>query len=70
MPHAPSSPLDEDPDGPASTEDEGRPLTEAQQQDLARRLDLYNKNPSTGSSWNEVMARLDDRPQSNEKRET
>ncbi|MBD2605523.1 addiction module protein [Scytonema hofmannii FACHB-248] len=35
------------------------PLTEAQKQELARRLENYQKNPTTGSNWEDVKKRLD-----------
>jgi putative addiction module component (TIGR02574 family) len=35
------------------------PLTEAQKQELDRRLENYQKNPTTGSSWEDVKKRLD-----------
>lgn len=38
------------------------PLTEAQQQDLQRRLAAYEANPKAGSTWEEVKARLRSRP--------
>jgi putative addiction module component (TIGR02574 family) len=34
------------------------PLTEAQRQDLERRIAAYEANPKAGSSWEEVKARL------------
>jgi putative addiction module component (TIGR02574 family) len=34
------------------------PLSEAQQQELDRRLESYKKNPANGSSWEEVKQRL------------
>ncbi|MFN7503438.1 MAG: addiction module protein, partial [Dolichospermum sp.] len=34
------------------------PLSSAQQQELERRLENYKKNPTTGSSWEEVKKRL------------
>ncbi|MFB2881566.1 addiction module protein [Floridanema aerugineum] len=34
------------------------PLTEAQQQELDRRLESYQKNPVSGSSWEDVKKRL------------
>lgn len=34
------------------------PLSEAQQQELNRRLESYKKNPANGSSWEEVKKRL------------
>jgi putative addiction module component (TIGR02574 family) len=34
------------------------PLSEAQKQDLQRRLAAYEADPKTGSSWEEVKARL------------
>jgi putative addiction module component (TIGR02574 family) len=37
---------------------EQAPLSEAQKQDLERRLDAYSKNPKAGSSWEDVKARL------------
>jgi putative addiction module component (TIGR02574 family) len=33
-------------------------LTEAQKQELDRRLENYQKNPTHGSSWDEVKNRL------------
>jgi putative addiction module component (TIGR02574 family) len=39
-------------------EAEQLPLTEAQEQDLQRRLAAYKANPKAGSSWEEVKARL------------
>lgn len=37
---------------------EGIGLTEAQKQDLQRRLDAYQDDPKAGSTWEEVKARL------------
>lgn len=37
-------------------------LTEAQRQDLERRLTAYEANPKAGSSWDEVKARLREKP--------
>ncbi len=34
------------------------PLTPAQQQELDRRLENYKKNPTNGSSWEDVKKRL------------
>ncbi len=34
------------------------PLSEAQQQELDRRLENYQTNPANGSSWEEVKKRL------------
>jgi putative addiction module component (TIGR02574 family) len=34
------------------------PLTDAQRQDLERRIAAYEANPKAGSSWEEVKARL------------
>jgi putative addiction module component (TIGR02574 family) len=34
------------------------PLTEAQRQDLQRRLTAYEANPKAGSTWEEVKERL------------
>lgn len=41
---------------------EQMPLTEAQKQDLQRRLSAYEENPKAGSSWEEVKARLRNGP--------
>jgi len=38
------------------------PLTDAQRQDLERRIANYEANPKEGSSWQEVKARLQQRP--------
>jgi putative addiction module component (TIGR02574 family) len=38
------------------------PLTEAQKQDLRRRLAARDANPTAGSTWEEVKARLQARP--------
>lgn len=35
------------------------PLSEAQQQELDRRLENYKKNHTSGSSWEEVKQRLE-----------
>ncbi|MGA2705002.1 MAG: addiction module protein [Isosphaeraceae bacterium] len=40
------------------TEAEDMPLTEAQKQDLERRLGVYNDNRDARSSWEDVRARL------------
>ncbi len=40
------------------SEAEDLPLTEAQKQDLERRLAEYNDNPNAGSSWEDVKARI------------
>ncbi len=45
-----------------TTEAEQAPLTEPQRQDLQRRLANYESNPKAGSSWEEVKARLQERP--------
>jgi len=37
------------------------PVPDAQKQDLQRRLAGYEANPETGSTWEEVKARLRDR---------
>ena len=37
---------------------ERSPLTDAQRQDLRRRLEAYRDNPKAGSPWEEVKARL------------
>jgi putative addiction module component (TIGR02574 family) len=41
-----------------SLDEEGRPLTDAERQELDRRLDAYHRDPAAGSSWEEVKARL------------
>jgi putative addiction module component (TIGR02574 family) len=33
-------------------------LTQAQEAELARRLDAYRKDPTAGSPWSEVKARV------------
>lgn len=38
------------------------PLTEAQRQDLQRRVAAYEANPKAGSSWDDVKARLRRQP--------
>ena len=48
-------------DSIATTEEE-IPLTEAQKQDLQRRIAAYEANPKAGSSWEEVKARLRGKP--------
>jgi putative addiction module component (TIGR02574 family) len=45
-----------------AAEEEEIPVTEAQKQDLERRLALYQQNPNAGSSWEEVKARLQGQP--------
>ena len=35
------------------------PLTEAQQEDLQRRMQAYEANPKAGSSWEMVKARVE-----------
>jgi putative addiction module component (TIGR02574 family) len=37
---------------------ESVPLTEAQREELDRRLEAYERNPDEGESWNEVKTRL------------
>lgn len=39
-------------------EQEELPLSQAQQQELDRRLENYKKNPTNGCSWEEVKKRL------------
>ncbi|MBD2626011.1 addiction module protein [Trichormus variabilis] len=39
-------------------EQEELPLSQAQQQELDRRLENYKKNPTNGSTWEEVKKRL------------
>jgi len=39
-------------------EEDAAPLTEAQREDLQRRIAEYEANPRAGSSWEEVKARL------------
>jgi putative addiction module component (TIGR02574 family) len=41
-----------------SLEADARPLTEAQREELDRRLDLYERNPSDVISWEQVRADL------------
>jgi len=48
-------------DSIATTEEE-IPLTEAQKQDLQRRIAAHEANPKAGSSWEEVKARLRGKP--------
>src|SRR5205823_1881794 len=45
-----------------AAEAEQAPLTEAQKQDLQRRLAAYEANPKAGSSWEEVKVRLRGQP--------
>jgi putative addiction module component (TIGR02574 family) len=45
-----------------ASEAEQAPLTEPQQRDLERRLASYVTNPTSGSSWEEVKARLQGKP--------
>jgi putative addiction module component (TIGR02574 family) len=45
-----------------SEEGEEIPLTDAQRQDLARRVAAYEANPRSGSAWDEVKARLRGQP--------
>jgi putative addiction module component (TIGR02574 family) len=37
---------------------ENVPVTDAQREDLQRRLNAYHDNPKAGSSWEDVKARL------------
>lgn len=37
---------------------EAVPLTEAQKEELERRLDAYHKNPDAGSPWEVVRERI------------
>ena len=37
---------------------DGLPLSDAQRQDLARRIAAYEADPKAGSTWEEVKARL------------
>ena len=39
-------------------QEEELPLSQAQQQELERRLENYEKNPTHGSSWEDVKKRL------------
>ena len=39
-------------------EDEQSPLTPTQRRDLQQRISEYEANPSAGSTWEEVKARL------------
>lgn len=45
-----------------AADEEQVPLTEAQKQDLERRLAAYQADPKAGSSWEEVKARLRSQP--------
>ena len=45
-----------------AAEPEEIPLTDAQKQDLQRRLAAYEANPKEGASWEEVKARLRGKP--------
>jgi putative addiction module component (TIGR02574 family) len=47
-----------------SIPDEGAdiPVTEAQKEDLGRRLANYRANSQAGSSWEVIKSRLQDRP--------
>ncbi len=45
-----------------ATEADAVPLSEAQKEDLARRVALYEANRHAGSSWEEVKARLREKP--------
>jgi putative addiction module component (TIGR02574 family) len=38
------------------------PLTEAQCEELDRRLEAYRRNPDGGASWDEVKARITTQP--------
>jgi putative addiction module component (TIGR02574 family) len=42
----------------ASLDEEAGPLTDAEREELDRRLDAYHRDPEAGSSWEEVKARL------------
>ena len=37
---------------------EALPLTDAQREELDRRLDAYHRDPSAGSPWEEVQRRI------------
>ena len=45
-----------------AAEAEQAELSEAQKQDLQRRLGLYAENPRAGSTWEIVKARLEEKP--------
>ena len=45
-------------DSIAAGPEDALPLTDAQKQDLQRRLADYAANPQAGSTWEEVKARL------------
>ncbi len=45
-----------------AAEPEAMPLTDAQKQDLQRRLTAYEANPKAGSTWEEVKNRLRGQP--------
>ena len=41
-----------------AAEPDSVPLTQAQREELDRRLEAHRRNPSRGSSWKEVRSRL------------
>lgn len=41
-----------------AVENPNYPLTDAQRQDLQRRINVHDANPNAGSTWEEVKARL------------
>jgi putative addiction module component (TIGR02574 family) len=45
-----------------AAEADALPMTNAQKQDLERRLALLDQNPNAGSSWEEVKSRLQAQP--------
>lgn len=45
-----------------AAETEQVPLTDSQRQDLERRLAAHRANPTSGSTWEEVRARLRGKP--------
>ena len=42
------------------TASDALPITEAQRQELDRRLEMYEQNPASASSWDEVKQRIAD----------
>ena len=45
-----------------AADQESLPVTQAQKDELDRRLAAYEANPTAGSSWEEVKARLRGKP--------
>ena len=45
-----------------ATAPENLALSDAQQEELDRRLESYRQNPESGASWNEVKERISSQP--------